>query len=116
MKGLFEFQHFDWDSFTIGKVYRVVGVAPWADYNTGERRGTKVTVVIVEDKTPYHCKAEAKYTNQYERLAFKVTGDVDNVAVGDCVVPMDVTAKVYEQYNNQLAVTCSGLSVVDEDA
>lgn len=107
---------FEWGRFADGKVFQVVDVRPWSDYNTGEHLGTKVTAVIVADTTNYRTKDGVETTNLYEKIAFKVTGDVNNVAVGDCVVPTDVTAKVYGQYNNQLAVTCSGLSVVSKDA
>ena len=92
MKGLSQFKSFDFVGFSVGKVYKVVGISDWADHDTGHHLGKRVT-------------------NLFERLTFKIAGDA-GVAIGDIVIPVDVVARCYGDYNNMLSVTCKGIRVV----
>ena len=113
MKGLGQFRRFDWENFSIGKTYQVVGIADWMDRDTGKRLGKRVDVVIVEDNTQYEYRNGTQYTNLYERLTLKVEGAVAvDVTIGDTVVPVDAVARCYGDYSNQLSVTCKGIRVV----
>ena len=73
MKKLNQFVKFLFEDFSKGKVYRVIGVRPWIDYNTKELMGTKVEVVIAEDNTAYDTQNGETITNQYEKLTFKIS-------------------------------------------
>lgn len=113
MKGLGQFRRFDWENFSIGKTYQVVGIADWMDRDTGKRLGKRVDVVIVEDNTQYEYRNGTQYTNLYERLTLKVEGAAAvDVTIGDTVVPVDAVARCYGDYSNQLSVTCKGIRVV----
>lgn len=113
MKGLGQFRQFDWNSFSSGKVFQVVGTADWQDRDTGKRLGKRVDVVITTDNTQYEYRNGTRYTNLYERLTFKVEGDIGNsVSIGDIVVPVDAVARCYGDYSNQLSVTCKGIRVI----
>lgn len=113
MKGLGQFRQFDWNSFSSGKVLQVVGTADWQDRDTGKRLGKRVDVVITTDNTQYEYRNGTRYTNLYERLTFKVEGDIGNsVSIGDIVVPVDAVARCYGDYSNQLSVTCKGIRVI----
>ena len=111
MKGLNQFRRFDWNGFASDKTFQVVSVADWADHDTGHHLGKRVTVVITQDNTPYAFKEGQMFTNLFERLTFKVTGDT-SVAIGDIMVPIDAVARCYGEFTNQLSVTCKGIRVV----
>ena len=50
-------------------------------------------------------------SNRFEKLAIKVSDDID-IPVDQYVMPTGVVAKVYGDYRNQLAVTASGVTVI----
>lgn len=113
MKGLGQFRQFDWEAFSTGKTYQVVGLSDWQDRDTGKRLGKRVDVVIIEDHTPYMPRNGEQFTNLYERLTFKVEGSASvDVAIGDTVTPVDAIGRCYGDYNNQLSITCKGIRVV----
>lgn len=111
MKGLSQFKSFDFVGFSVGKVYKVVGISDWADHDTCHHLGKRVTIVIAQDNTRYEFKNGQMFTNLFERLTFKIAGDA-GVAIGDIVIPVDVVARCYGDYNNMLSVTCKGIRVV----
>ena len=111
MKKLNQFVKFLFEDFSKGKVYRVIGVRPWIDYNTKELMGTKVEVVIAEDNTAYDTKDGENVTNQYEKLSFKIKKDV-KVPMNARVIPVNPVAVVYGEYRNQLSVTADDIKVV----
>ena len=113
MKGLGQFRHFDWDGFSEGKTYQVVGISDWMDRDTGKRLGKRVDVVITTDNTQYEYRNGTRYTNLYERLTFKVEGNTEiAVAIGDTVTPVDAVARCYGDYSSQLSITCKGIQVI----
>lgn len=112
MKGLNQFRRFDWREFANGKTFQAVAVSDWNDHDSNQKLGTRVTVVITKDETPYAFKPGQMFTNCFERLTFKVAGEVNNVSIGDIVTPIDAVARCYGEFNNQLSVTCKGIRVV----
>ena len=110
MKGLSQFQRFDWEAFAQGKQFVVTGLSEYQDYDTKAHLGTKVECVIATDKTPYNFKNGVEFTNRFEKITFKVSKDV-NIPIDSRVMPKDVTANVYGEYRNQLSVKCSDIIV-----
>lgn len=111
MKGLSQFQLFDWDAFAQGKVFVVTGISDYADYASKQHLGTKVDCVIAVDKTPYESKNGNVITNRYEKITFKVGKDV-NLPLDARVVPKGVTARIYGDYRNLLSVKCDDIAVL----
>lgn len=111
MKGLSQFKSFDFVGFSVGKVYKVVGISDWIDRDTDNHIGKRVTAVITQDNTSYAFKNGQAFTNLYEKLTFKVAGEA-NVSIGDIVVPVDAVARCYGEYNNMLSIVCKGIRVV----
>lgn len=112
MKKLNQFVKFLFDDFSKGKVYRVIGVRPWIDYNTKELMGTKVEVVIAEDNTAYDTQNGETITNQYEKLTFKISKKDINIPMNARVIPVNPVAVVYGEYRNQLSVTADDIKVI----
>ena len=115
MKGLNQFLKFDFDAFAQGKQFTVVGTGEYADFETKQHLGTKVDCVITIDKTPYDFKDGKSFTNRYEKITFKVEKDV-SIPIDAHVMPKGVTARVYGEYRNQLAVTCKDIAVANTQA
>ncbi len=111
MKALYLFFTFLWANFAADKEFTVTGVSDWLDYQTKQKLGTRVDVVISADATPYQSKDGQQVSNLYEKLAFKVHKDI-TVPIGAKVVPVNAVATVYGQYRNQLSVKCDDIQVV----
>lgn len=111
MKKLNQFNKFLFEEFSKGKVYRVIGVHPWVDFETKKHMGTKVDVVVAEDNTQYATKDGEVVTNQYEKLTFKIKKDVV-VPTNARVMPVNPVATVYGEYRNKLAVTADDIRVI----
>lgn len=111
MKGLGQFRNFDWYAFADGKEFQLVSIADWIDHDTGKRLGKRVDTVITKDDTAYEFKRGEQYTNLYERVTFKTEAPVD-ASIGMTVIPVDVTARCYGEYQNQLSATCKGFKIV----
>lgn len=118
LKNLYQFKKFDWDAFAQGKYFKCIEISPWEDFDTKKNLGVKVTVVIVEDKTPYKPFKDGRpaQTNLYEKLDFKISKPDVNVKTGDIVVPVGATATVYsrqgEHKENQLSVKADDIKVL----
>jgi hypothetical protein len=111
MKKLNQFQRFDWNAFSDGKLFLVTGTSEWQDYDTKEHLGTVVEVVIYKDDTKYVQKEGEHVTNRFEKLKFKVRKDVD-VPLNRLVQPVGVTATIYGDYRNQLSVKADDIKVI----
>lgn len=104
IKGLDQF--FDSARFLAGKELKVTGISAWKDFATKQILGSKVDVVIVEDRTEYVPKASGEaFTNQYEKFSVKVAKGVNDlqVSVGMLVVLVNPVIKVYGEYHNMLS-------------
>lgn len=115
MKHLTQFQKFDMDEFLKGKQLLVTAVGENVDFETKQHLGTKVEVVIVKDETTYKQKNGEQKTNLFEKFNIKLTKDI-NVPVNAYVYPVDVVAKVYGTYNDQLSVTAGDLKIAQGKA
>lgn len=112
MKGLNQFQKFDWDAFAKDKVFVVTSISEYSDFETKQHLGTKVDCVIAVDKTPYEFKDGNAFTNHYEKISFKIGKDVNNIPLEARVMPKGVTARIYGDYRNLLSVKCDDIVVL----
>ncbi len=111
LKKLNQFLHFDFRGFSDGKIYQVVGISEWVDYETKKHMGTKIETVIVEDKTQYTHKDGEIITNRYEKLVYKIKKDI-NIPINTRVEPVNPVAKVYGDYRNQLSVIADDIRII----
>lgn len=111
MKRLRDFVTFDWDKFIKGKKLAVVEITDNEDFETKEHLGSKVKVVIVEDKTAYSVTDGKPVSNKYETITLKCTKDID-LPADTMVIARGVTASVYGDYNNKLSVHCDDVIAV----
>ncbi len=113
MKYLPQFSRFAWNEFISGKRFVSIGSRPWTDYNTGAVMGTRVEVVIWEDKTPYKRKDPSDtQTNRFEKLTFKLAKTVAVPADVE-VVPVTAVATIYGDRRDQLSIVCDDIRVVE---
>lgn len=111
MKKLSQFLKFDFEEFSVGKLYQVIGIAPWVDYNTKAHMGIKLETIIAKDTTPYKCKDGEVVTNRYEKLTFKCKKDVQ-VPINAYIMPVNAVGVVYGDYRNQLSVTVDDVKIM----
>lgn len=111
LKKLSQFLKFDFDEFSKGKAYQVIGTSEWVDYTTKAHMGTKVEALIAKDNTQYKQKEGEHVTNAFEKLTFKIRKNV-SIPVSACVMPVNVSATVYGDYRNQLSVTADDIRVI----
>lgn len=111
MKYLKQFNTFDFENFSKGKVYVCVACQKWKDYTTDQVLGTVVEVAIVQDDTAYKQKDGEQATNLYEKLKFKVPKDI-SVPVNTRVLPVNPICTIYGDYANQLSVKCEDIRIV----
>lgn len=109
-----EYERFDLEGFLHHMELMVTNIAPWEDYTTKARLGTKVEVVITKDDTPYQPGTDGSVqTNLFEKLVFKVRKNDMSIKVGDIVAPKGAEAMVYGEYRNQLSITADDVVIVD---
>lgn len=113
MKGLNQFNTFDWNRFADGKTFVVTGVSDWLDFDTKEHLGTKVDCVIAVDKTSYTFKDGQEFTNRFEKISFKVNKNM-NIPIESRVIPKGVKASIYGEYRNMLSVKCDDIIVAQD--
>lgn len=113
MKYLNKFLKFDFDAFMNGKRFMTVGRKDWIDFNTKEFLGTKIDLVIIEDKTSYDLKDGEVGSNLYERIVAKVPKNLD-VPMSVEVRLHGVEASVYGDYRNQLSVVADEIVIVNK--
>lgn len=105
MHNLGQFMSFDTGAFFSGKKLQFVDKSNWVDHDTGALLGTRVDLVIIEDKTPYKAKADGTpaRTNRFEKITVKVPGAVSlpDDAMVELVNPVGT---VWGDYRNQLSM------------
>ena len=111
LKHLKDFQHFDFNSFIKDKVLVTTSCTEWLDYDTKQKLGTKVEVVIYQDNTAYKQKNGEITTNLFEKLVLKVKKNVQ-IQPKTRVVPIGAVAKIYGEYSNNLSITCDDVQPV----
>ena len=111
MRGLSQFQTFDWKAFSKDKQFAVTQVSEYTDFETGKHLGTKVEVVIIVDKTPYQFRDGNEFTNRFEKLVFKCSKDLD-IPLDAIVAPQNAIVTVYGEFRNQLSVKCDDVTVL----
>ena len=111
MKGLSQFESFNWDGFATGKTFVVTGTSEYRDYTTKTHLGTKVDCVIADDQTIYEFKNGNSFTNRFEKISCKV-GKYVSIPTDARVIPKGVKARIYGDYRNQLSVYCDDITVM----
>ncbi len=118
LKGLRGFEEFKILEFLTGKTLAVVECAEWKDYVDGKPgpvRGSRVTVVVLEDKTVYPTtgKDGQPISNKYAQLTVKIPGKMGlSIPVDTIVELVNPTAKVWGDYRNQLSITAEDIRPV----
>ena len=112
MKGLSEFLKFASAEFFEDKRLQATSCGPLLDYTTKKPIGTKVGIVIIEDRTTYHSKSGEQFNNQFERFNVKVLNKELNLTPGEKVTLVNPKCVVYGNYRNQLSVTCDDVQPV----
>lgn len=115
-KKLNQFTFFDFMKFSEGKVYKLVAIEPWKDFDTGTVLGTKYKGVIAQDKTHYNSKDGEQVSNLFEKLNFKVPKPARDIQIGSVIKPVNPVATVYGQYRNQLAAKADDIQVINPQA
>lgn len=116
MKKLNQFLEFNVEKFFEGKVFVTTGISEWRDFDTNQKKGTKVETVIAKDETRYDLKDGELVSNIYERLIFKIPNkEIKEIKVpmNAQVMPKNVKATVYGEYRNQLSCIAEDIVVVD---
>lgn len=105
MNNLNQFTRFDAAAFLAGKKLQFVDKSNWVDRDTGALLGTRVDLVILEDKTAYKPKADGTpaRTNRFEKLVVKVPGAV-SLAEDAMVELVNPVGTVWGEYRNQLSL------------
>lgn len=111
LKRLNQFLRFDFPGFSDGKIYQVTGISEWIDFESKKHIGTKIEVVIVEDKTKYAHRDGEVISNRYEKLVIKVKKDI-KVPIDARVEPVNPVATVYGDYRNQLSIVADDIRIV----
>lgn len=102
MRGVHQFEEFNFSSFSKGKDYTVTGLSEWKDYETKKSMGWKVDTAITRDDTQYRTKDDQVISNLFQTQVFKCFEKPD-VKVGDIVEPVDIAAcTLYGTYRNQI--------------
>ena len=113
LRGLSQFVMFDTARFFEGKTFIVAACEPWVDFDTKEVKGTKVNVLIREDRTSYRqVEGKKPITNLYKNLDIKVEGKNIDIPIDTPVVPINPTASIYGEFRNELSVTAEDLQPV----
>lgn len=117
LKNLRQFITFNWEAFAKDKVFVCTGVKPWLKYENGEktneRLGTSVEAVIFHDKTKYESASGEDITNRFEKLTFKVPAEI-TIPLDKQIVPVDVQARVWGDFQNNLSIEASRVDVVEK--
>lgn len=113
LKKLSQFQYFDIDEFVAKMKLVTTGQAEWKDFETGNRKGTRVETVIAQDKTQYKTQEGEVVNNLYEKLTIKIPKDI-NVPMNVEVRLINPVATVYGDYRNQLSITSEDIEVISK--
>lgn len=113
LKKLNKFLYFDFDSFAKGKRFISVGQQEWKDFNNGNILGTRVEIVIAQDKTDYGLAEGEIVNNLYEKLIIKVSKQI-TIPMNVEVRPINAVATVYGDYRNQLSVIAEDIEIISK--
>lgn len=112
MKKLHLFTYFNFDEFAKGKRFMSIGQQEWKDFKTGNILGTKLIVVIMQDKTIYDGVPDGEVvSNLYEKLTIKIPIKI-SVPMNVEVRLINADATVFGEFRNQLSVTAENVEVV----
>jgi len=112
MKKLMQF--FDAERFFAAKRLTVTGCKPWVDFSSKATLGTKIDVVIIEDKTEYRLKDGETASNLFEKFSAKVPKQLA-VPTGTEITLVNPVGTVYGEYNAKLSVVADDIKVVGQN-
>ncbi len=112
MKYLKQFVKFASADFFNGKEIKVLGTAPWVDYNTKALEGTVIEAVIYQDKTKYSFKDGDTRTNQFEKITIKIKKENVVVPAGASIEIVNPVCTIYGDYGNQLSIKADDVRVL----
>ena len=113
LKKLNKFLYFDCDEFFAKKKFISIGQQVWKDFNSGNVLGTKVEVVIAQDKTDYGLAESENINNLYEKLIIKVSKQI-TIPMNVEVRPINAVATVYGDYRNQLSIIAEDIEIISK--
>lgn len=120
LKGLRPFESFRIVDFLRGKILAVLEVEELRertdDGKPGAVIGTKVTVVVLEDKTDYPAKDGKPISNRYAQLTIKVKKIGLTIPVDTVIELVNPTATVWGEYRNNLSITADDVRPVNASA
>lgn len=111
-KKINQFLRFDTDSFLADKKLMLVGFKEWRDYTDDRLLGSKLEIVIVEDKTDYGTTDGNTVNNLYEKLSVKIPAKLNNVPMNAIIRLINPKAVVYGEFRNQLSITAESIEIV----
>lgn len=122
-KNLFEFEgEFQILKFLQGKKLSTLECSEWREYSKDSKKpgavlGTKVTLVFLEDKTPYSPgKNGQPVSNRYAQMVVKVKKKDLAIPVDTIVELVNPVARIYGDYRNELSVTADDIRPVTATA
>lgn len=111
MRFLNQFNNFDFDNFSQGKVFIATGVRPWADHSSGAALGTIVDAVIYTDNTSYTRKEGDTSSNRFEKISFKVSKRID-IPADTQIRPINPVATIWGDFRNNLSVRADDIEII----
>lgn len=116
LKNLSQFQRFDFQSFVKDKVLVVTGMKPWANNDTGEIIGTKISLGIAKDGTKYNVKEGQVVSNRFQTFDVKIAQIGYRVPLDSVVRISGVkSATIWGDYRENLSVEITGLEVIKNE-
>lgn len=114
LKKLGSLLKFDNAEFFANKKFLLFKSEEWKDYDSGQIKGSKYTVVIYADDTNYG--GDIGVSNAGETLIIKVAGakpvEVTRPVFVELINPMGT---VYGDYRNELSVRADGIKAVENE-
>lgn len=113
MRKLAQFLTFDWQRFVEGKTLLTIGSSDWVDFTTKNLLGTRVELVISQDKTKYDLNEGEQVSNIFEKFIVKIPEQI-TVPLNKHVILHGVIAKPYGDFQQHLSVSAEKIEVVKD--
>lgn len=102
LKKLSVFKRFDNQAFFEPKALMAMSEEQWLDFDSGKKLGTKLNVVIWQDRSDY---GDPTITNVGQTMSVKIAGREPQSNISPHLVRLiNPVATVYGEYQNQLSI------------